>query len=86
MLVAPREGAWIEICLSFGRSYTVTSRPVRARGLKSQSVPYASRSYPSRPVRARGLKYFEEYEHGDFFSSRPVRARGLKFQVATKKL
>ncbi len=58
----------------------LTSRPVRARGLKRLAVHDLQQAQQSRPVRARGLKL--HHRRGpERQPSRPVRARGLKLDA-----
>ena len=77
-MVAPSAGAWIEIGESEALNNSITSRPVRARGLKSLTLSIFCQIHSSRPVRARGLKFREDLRLESHTLSRPVRARGLK--------
>ncbi len=55
-MVAPRAGAWIETHGPGVACSHISSRPVRARGLKLHRVCDVELAGESRPVRARGLK------------------------------
>ncbi len=76
--VAPRAGAWIETPNSVNIFPRITSRPVRARGLKRCDRNSSTIRKLSRPVRARGLKLGLLAVSASSAVSRPVRARGLK--------
>ena len=55
-VVAPPAGAWIETYMKRKILKMITSRPLRARGLKLNTIVSSSSLISSRPLRARGLK------------------------------
>ena len=58
---------------------TLSSLPVRERGLKYKSIYGAVSGNRSLPVRERGLKFYRFYQLVFRKKSLPVRERGLKF-------
>ena len=76
--VAPRAGAWIEIGSSTSFIASISSHPVRVRGLKSQYGMQYIWLPSSHPVRVRGLKFEGIDKLPERDVSHPVRVRGLK--------
>ena len=77
--VAPRVGAWIEICCSLCNPPADSSLPVWERGLKLTGVMTETGAAGSLPVWERGLKCFLPNQDTVYCPSLPVWERGLKF-------
>ena len=76
--VAPLAGAWIETSSLPLTASSISSHPLRVRGLKLIEVcRYDSRS-ESHPLRVRGLKLVVIIQAERYLMSHPLRVRGLK--------
>ena len=79
--VAPRAGAWIEICLYAAIIIPIASLPVRERGLKSSPIGERNMVDTVAPragawIEILTIKAVDEYD-----ASLPVRERGLKLDL-----
>ena len=78
VMVAPHEGAWIEMLLFTVYCISSVSLPTRERGLKFLKAPACTRYNLSLPTRERGLKYYLMSLTILKIPSLPTRERGLK--------
>ena len=77
--VAPPAGAWIEtVNATYIDAGSITSLPLRERGLKPVHCFVTRISPQSLPLRERGLKHFAPTEIPALRMSLPLRERGLK--------
>ncbi len=76
--VAPYTGAWIETFSAGSFYWTLSSLPIRERGLKPAKMSASGLEDTSLPIRERGLKPSFLRRYAGRGPSLPIRERGLK--------